>query len=430
VQKSVCLAQGVLQEVSLMAAVITGMGCVTPVGVGAVAFASALRKGLSGTGPLTRFDASPYACRVAAEVRDFRPGDHLGLREIRTLPRAVQFSLASSRMAMEDAQLNAWPDPARVGVLLGTSAGLVEYTTAQGAVFFERGVRRVQPTFLAYAHSGALASECAIQLGIHGPVLSTSSACTSGADALGLGAMMIASGMVDMLLVGASEAPLTPLLFASFDRFGIMSSRFNEQPERAARPFSADRDGFVLGEGSTVFLLEERTHALSRGARILAEVVGYGATCDASNHFKQDEQIRDAARAIEIALSAAGVTPAEVDYVHAHGSGTRHSDALETALLHRVLGEHARRVPVSSVKSTVGHCLGAASAIEVGACIAGIEGGFLPPTMNLEHPDPECDLDYVPNAARSAELRVALAVSFGYGSRNAALVLRDCIGTS
>lgn len=405
---------------------VTGIGCVTPVGTGVEAFADALRQGRSGTGPLSLLDPRPYSCRVAAEVEGFRPSDFLGVRESRTSPRVVQLAVAAARLACEHADLRGWRDPTRVAILLGTSVGCSSYVIEQAGIFLERGIRRVHPSAPAQAQAGVLASECAIQLGVHGPALTLSSACTSSADAIGWGCDLIAAGSVDVVLAGGSEAPFAPLTFAAFDRLGMMPTSFNEEPERACRPFSADREGMVMAEGSAVLVLESAAHARARGQRALAEVAGYGATCDAASHFFQDESGVDAGRALEIALERAGLGPADVDYVNAHGTATRQNDPFETRVLRRVLGAEAERIPVSSSKSMLGHLLGASAAIEAAATALALDGGFVPPTINLEEPDPECDLDYVPNRAREAPLRAALSTSFGFGSRNAALVLRRC----
>ncbi|MBM4268900.1 MAG: beta-ketoacyl-[acyl-carrier-protein] synthase family protein [Deltaproteobacteria bacterium] len=407
-----------------MAVVITGMGCVTPIGTGRPAFSAALRRGESGTRRLSRFDPGGYECQVAAEVVDFRAEDFMPLREVRSLPRVAQLAVAGARLAMEDARLRAWPDPTRVGVLLGTSGGSGSYQFEQGLIFVERGVRRMHPSFPAYAHNGVIASECAIQLDAHGPVFTVSSACTSSTDAIGLACALLEAGTVDFILAGGSDAPLAPLLFASFDRLGAMARRFNDRPEQASRPFAADRDGFVLGEGAGVFVLEKRERARERSAPILAEIAGYGATCDAAHHFTQEESGVDATRAVVEALRQGNLSPDDVDYVNAHGTATAQNDPFETAIFHRVFGERAPRLPVSSTKSMVGHLLGACGAVELAATIVGMHEGFLPPTLNLDEPDPACDLDYVAHRARPAQIDVALSTSFGFGSRNAALVVR------
>lgn len=404
-------------------AVVTGIGCVTPIGLGRAAFSDGLRRGTSGTGALAAIDPRPYRSRVSAEVRGFHADEFMPAREARSSPRVVQFAIACARMALEDAGLASFADPGRVAIVVGTSGGPAAYHFEQYATYVERGVRRMPPSFPAQAHSGVIASECAIQLGVHGPVFTVSSACTSSTDAIGLARTLVASGQADVVLAGGVEAPLFPLLFATFDRLEMMSSRFNDEPATASRPFSADRDGFVLGEGGAIFVVESARHAIERGVRSLAVVGGYGATCDAKSHFSQDESGDDAARAIRIALDGAGIGPGGLDYVNAHGSATPQNDFFETGVLRRVFGEEAARIPVSSTKSMVGHLLGACGAVELAATIAGMEGGFLPPTINLRERDPACDLDWVADGARPARIRAALSTSFGFGSRNAALVV-------
>jgi 3-oxoacyl-[acyl-carrier-protein] synthase II len=326
---------------------------------------------------------------------------------------------------MADAGYESWPDPSRVAVVIGSSAGTSVYNFEQFGIFIERGIRRMHPAFPAYAHSGVIASECAIQLDAHGPVLTISSACTSAADAIGLGRAMIVSGTADIALVGGAEAPIFPGLFAAFDKLDLMPTHFNDQPERASRPFDRDRDGFVLGEGAAILLLESETAARARSAGPRVEVAGYAATCDADNHFSQEASGGDAIRAVELALRDAGAGVADVDYVNAHGSATLQNDSFEARVLRRVLGERAGHVPVSSSKSMLGHLLGACGAVEAIAATLAIRDGFAPPTINLDAPDPECDLDHVSRAARPTRIRTALSTSFGFGSRNAALLFRE-----
>jgi len=392
------------------------------------AFTRSLRAGVSGIGPLTQCDPKPHQCRVAAEVGDFDPLRFLHVREARALPRVAQFAVAAARLALDDADLHAWPDPTRTGIVVGTSSGPIAYSFEQQSIYLERGARRMHPSSPAFAHNGVIASECAIQLGIHGTALTLSSACTSGTDAIGLGRTMVEAGLVDTLLVGGADAPITPSVFAAFDRLGMMPRCFNDRPEAASRPFDVDREGFVLGEGAAILVLESEEQARARGARLLAEVSGYGATCDAASHFHQEESGDHAVRAVALALGSAGVGSEALDYVSAHGTGTRENDPFESRVLRRVLGEGACRVPVSSSKSQFGHSLGAAGAMEAAAIVAGMWGGFAPPTLNLDHPDPECDLAHVAGHSRPCRISVALSTSFGFGSRNAALVLRRSEG--
>lgn len=403
---------------------VTGAGCVTPIGTGRSAFDLGVRSARSGIGELTRCDSSPYSCRVAAEVYGFDPLRFMDLREARTLPRVVQFAVAASRLAVVDAALDCAIAADRTGIVIGTSSGPIAYTFEQQSLFLERGARRMHPSSPAFGHNAAIASESAIQLGLHGPVLSVSSACTSGADAIGFGMSMLRDRTLDIVLVGGAEAPLTPSLFAAFDRLKMMPTSFNSNPKESLRPFDIEREGLVLGEGAAVLILEREEDARRRGARPLVEIAGYGATCDASSHFHQDSYSQQAIRAIDIALSAAGVAATQIDYVSAHGTGTRENDSFEAGVLRRVLGNRAQDVPVSSSKSQFGHSLGAAPVIEVMATMAGMRGGFAPATLNLKHPDPECDLAHVVDRTRECRIDVALSTNFGFGSRNAAIVLR------
>jgi 3-oxoacyl-[acyl-carrier-protein] synthase II len=404
--------------------VITGLGCVTPIGIGRDAFAAALRAGKSGTSNVSSFDPDQFRCRVAAEVMEFRPQDFMAVREVRSSPRVVQFAVAACRLAQEDAGIRNWSDPARVGVYIGSSVGPSTYNFEQFATFLERGARRVPPSFPAQAHYGAIPSECAIQLNVRGPVLAVSSACTSGADAIGLAGALIRSGIADVMLVGGAEAPICPMLFAAFDRLNLMASKFNGSPQAACRPFSRDRDGFVLGEGAAMFVVESLEHARGRGVRPIATLSGYAATCDAYSHFSHDSGGADAVRAILSALHAAGVGADEVDYINAHGSATIENDVFETRVLRAAFGDRAYRVPVSSSKSMFGHLLGASAAVELAATVVAMDEGFVPPTINLGSQDEQCDLDYVAGQSREGAMQVGLSISFGFGSRNAALVVR------
>lgn len=404
--------------------VVSGVGCVTPIGIGMESFAESLRLGLSGIGRLTRCDPAPYECRVAAEVSNFDARRFMDAREAKALPRVAQFAVAASRLALEAAGLAVLPDPSRSALVFGTSSGPIDYVFEQQALFLERGARRMHPSTPVFAHNGVVASETAIQLGVRGSVLTVASACTSGADAIGLGKMMMDAGAADLMLVGAADAPITPPLFAAFDRLGMMPRSYNERPESASRPFDANREGLVLGEGAAVFVLERESHVRARGGRAIAEIAGYGATCDAASHFRQEASGDQAVRAIELALCAAGVRPESVDYISAHGTGTRENDPFETGVLRRALGPEVGRVLVSASKSQFGHSLGAAGALEAAAVIAGMQGGFVPPTLNLENVDPQCALAHVVQEACVRDVDVALSTSFGFGSRNAALVLR------
>jgi 3-oxoacyl-[acyl-carrier-protein] synthase II len=407
-----------------MRIVVTGIGCVTPIGIGVANFARALREGRSGIGRLSICDPSPHECRVAGQVEDFQPAEFMDVREARSLPRVAQLAVAAARLAAEDAGLQAHESLSRAGVIVGTSSGPIAYSLEQFGIFFEKGIRRVHPSTPAYGHNGVVASECAIQLGCRGPVFALSSACTSSADAIGIAKTLIEAGVADVVLAGGADAPICPSVLAGFERLGMLPRSFNDEPTRAARPFDRHREGLVLGEGSVMLVLEREAHAHARNAAALVEVAGYGLTCDAGSHFKQQEGGEEAVRAIRLALGAAGVLPGNVDYINAHGTGTIENDPFESRVITRVLGRRAREVPVSSSKSQFGHLLGAAGAAEAAATIVGMRGGFVPPTLNLDDPDPECDLLHVPWVSKGHVVDVALSTSFGFGSRNAALVFR------
>ena len=365
---------------------------------------------------------------MAGEVRDFNPEDFLARREVQTFSRYLHFGVAAARLAWEDAGRLATHDPERVGVFMGSSLDAGGRNLSDGATFAEKGIDRVHPMG-PLQYGGSLPAETAIALGLRGATYSLSTACTASADATGLAAAQIAAGTLDAAIVGGAEAPIFPFLFAAFDRLHVVS-RINEPAECASRPFSRDRDGFVLSEGAAMIVLEAEHLAVRRGARVYAELAGFGATSDAHHHLQPAPDGQEAARAIMMALEAAGATTDDVDYINAHGTSTPKNDATETLVLKRVFGSRARRIPVSSTKSMLGHMIGASAAIELMIRALAIHHGVIPPTINLTVPDPECDLDYVTEGARQVPLRVVLSPSFGFGSRNAALVLRRWGGHS
>lgn len=372
---------------------------------------------------MSSFDASSCTSRVAGEVVDFRPEDFLARREVQAFGRFAHFGVAAARMAWDDAGQPAHAlDPDRVGVCIGSAVGAIGRAVDDGITFFEKGLGRVHPMF-PLQYPGTLPSQVAIALGLHGPALALGTACTAGADSVGVAVGQIASGMVDAVLAGGSDAPIFPLLFSSFDRLGALS-RLNDPPERASRPFSRERSGFVLSEGAGVVMLEAEDVARARGARVYAELAGFGASCDSYHQLAPAPEGEQGARAVRLALEQAGVRPHEVDYVNAHGTSTPKNDAVETVIFKRVFGEHAYRVPISSSKSMLGHLIGASGPVELIISALAIHHGIIPPTINRGEPDPECDLDYVMEGARPARLRTVLSTSFGFGSRNAALVLR------
>ena len=402
---------------------ITGMGCVSPYGTGLNLYWESLVAGTSAIRPLTAFDSRPYGSRIAGEVLDFRPQDFMARKDISSSARCTQLGISASRMALDDARLSlAGIDTSRTGVFLGTSVGTAQYLAENHAIFLEKGIRRVHPLFPAQSYPGVVATQLAIDLGIRGPAMCVSTACTSATDAVGVAWMYIRSGVIDRAIVGGSEAPLTPILFASFDRLGVLS-RENERPERASRPFAADRDGFVLSEGAGACVLESEETALERGATIIAEVTGYGATSDGFHPLSPLPTGEEGTRAIALALQQAGKSPADVDYVNAHAIGSKPNDPIEVGIMKQVFQERTPQVPVSSIKSMIGHTMGAAGALELIACAMAIRSSTIPPTINLGPDDCRGPLDLVPNQSRRTPVRVALSPTFGFGSRNAVLVV-------
>ena len=412
------------EQASRRRVVVTGMGCVTSFGAGVERFWDALVSGKSGIEVLTAFDPSPYGTKIAGQVRDFRPADHLSQREISGSARCVHFGLASARMALDDAHLSlTHTDTSRTGVFIGTSVGTAEYLAENHAVFLEKGIRRVHPLFPALSFPGVVATQLAITLGVRGPAMCISSACTSATDAIGMAWMHIRAGVIDRAIVGGSEAPLTPILFAAFDRLGVMS-RENENPAHASRPFAADRDGFVLSEGAGICVVESEESAAKRSAPVLAEIAGYAATSDGFHPFTPLPTGEEGARAVRMAMEQAGVEPHEVDWVNAHAIGSRPNDPIELDIMNNVFGEAVSRTPISAIKSMLGHTMGAAGALELIACTRAIQTSTIPPTTNLDPGDAVSGIDLVPNEARKAPVHVAVSPTFGFGSRNAVLVVR------
>ncbi|MGQ9532634.1 MAG: beta-ketoacyl-ACP synthase II [Desulfotomaculales bacterium] len=402
--------------------VVTGMGVVSPVGTGLETFWSSLVAGRSGIGPITRFDATEFATRIAGEVRDFDPTRYLDKKEARRMDRFTQFAVAAAGMALEDAGLAAASlDRDRVAVILGCGIGGIETLEDQARVLVQRGPGRISPFFVPMMIPNMAAGQIAITYGFRGPNVTTVTACASGANAIGDAFKMIQRGQVDAVITGGTEAPITPLSVAGFCSMKALSTR-NEEPERACRPFDAGRDGFVMSEGAAVLVLEGLSHARRRGARIYAEVLGYGSSCDAYHITAPDPEGAGAALAMAAALADAGLGPEDIDYINAHGTSTPLNDRLESLAIKQVFGPRAYEIPVSSTKSMIGHLLGAAGAIEAVATILTMVRGVIPPTINYEEPDPECDLDYVPNVARPARVNRALSNSLGFGGHNVTLI--------
>ncbi|MEI6633782.1 MAG: beta-ketoacyl-ACP synthase II [Chlamydiota bacterium] len=404
--------------------VITGMGALAPNGNNAQEMWDALCNGRSGIGPVTSFDASAFPTRFGGEVKGFDAGKYVSPKEARRMDRFVQFAVAAAKMAVEDSGLDLQAqDPQRIGVIVGSGIGGIKTIEDQHTLMVTKGPQRISPFFIPMLIVNMAPGMIAIQLKVKGPNCCIVSACASAAHSIGDAALMISAGNADLMIAGGSEAAVTPLAFAGFCALKALSTR-NDAPERASRPFERDRDGFVMAEGAGIVLLEELDHARKRGARIYAELVGYGSSADAYHMTAPAPGGEGAANCIRMAIRNAGVNPGDVDYVNAHGTSTEFNDKCETQAIKAIFGDHARKLPVSSNKSMFGHLLGAAGGVELISTVFTIIHGIIPPTINYENPDPECDLDYVPNTAREQKVKVAISNSFGFGGHNATLAVR------
>ncbi len=403
--------------------VITGIGAVTPIGITANGLWNGLKAYRSAVRPITRFDASIFRSRIAAEI-DFDPSDFLDERRVKRLDRFGQFTVTSARMAVDDAGLDlATEDRERIGSTMGTALGGVGYAEGQFATFMREGLRGVSVTLATNVFGGAASCNVAIELGVQGPNSTNAMSCASGTMAIGEGFRQIRDGYADVMISGGAEAPLEQLCFGAFAIIRAMSTR-NDDPTHASRPFDRDRDGFVMGEGAAVMVLEEYEHARARGAHIYAELCGFAFGNDAHHMTAPRPDGSQAARSIRGALADAHVSPHEVGYVNAHGSSTPLNDGTETRAIHTAFGDHAATLQVSSTKAYYGHALGASGAIETAICAMALERGWLPPTLNLENPADDCDLDYIPGEGREVSVEYAVNNSFGFGGINAALVLK------
>ena len=404
--------------------VLTGLGALTPVGVTTEEFWSALKQGKSGIGPITRFDATGFPTRIAGEVRNFDEGKYIDKKEVRRLDPYLKYAIATSAMAVEDAALDPGKvDSTRFGVLIGSGIGGITTLIEGEDIRRTKGVDRVSPFVVPMLIINMASGLVSMRFGARGPNSSVVTACATGNHAIGDAFKIIERGDADVMIAGGAEAMIVPLTIAGFCSMKAMSTR-NDEPEKASRPFDAGRDGFVCGEGAGVVVLEALEHAVRRDARIYAEIVGYGMTSDAHHMTAPDPDGDGATRAMQLALADGDVDPGAVGYINAHGTSTPYNDKFETIAIKRAFGDHARRLAVSSTKSMTGHLLGAAGGVEAVATTLAIYHGLLPPTINYETPDPDCDLDYVPNQARKVDVEYALSNAFGFGGTNATLAFR------
>jgi 3-oxoacyl-[acyl-carrier-protein] synthase II len=418
-----CYLKNIVEDVMRRRVVVTGLGCISPLGNDVQATWANLLAGVSGVDYITHYDTSSYETKFAAEVKGFDGASLFGSREARRMDRFAQFALAATQQAVDDATLGI-DDESRdqIGVIIGTGIGGLATLSDQLRVLAERGPSRISPFLVPMMLPDTGAGMVAIQLGVRGPNMAVITACATGTNAIGEGAEVIRRGHADVMLAGGSEAVIVPIAMAGLGVMGALSTR-NDDPPRASRPFDLERDGFVMGEGAAVLVLEALEYAQARGARILAEVSGYGSTNDAYHISAPAENGAGAARCMRMALRDAQLTIDQIDYINAHGTSTPLNDKSETAAIKTVFGEQAYQIPVSSIKSMIGHLLGASGAMEALACVKTIQEGVLPPTINYENPDPECDLDYVPNQARAARVSHVMSNSFGFGGHNATIVL-------
>lgn len=401
--------------------VVTGIGAVTPIGETVDATWDSMMHGRGGIGRITRFDPAPYESQMAGEVKDFDPTKYMDRKDARRTDRFAQFAVAAASQALTDGKVDATTEPERIGVSIATGVGGLETLVEQVLLMDKRGPGRLSPFLVPMLMANAGSAQVSMQFGLKGPNLTHVSACASSAHAIGECAAIIDRGQADIMVAGGAEAAVLPLAIGAFSTMHAMSRR-NDDPEHASRPFDKDRDGFTLSEGGAAVILEEREHALARGARIYGELVGYGATADAYHITSPSPEGEGNARSMRMALADAKIEPTAIDYINAHGTSTQPNDREETAAIKQVFGEHAYKLLISSTKSMTGHLLGAAGALEAIACLLALRDGCIPPTINYQTPDPALDLDYVPNTPRPKEIRTALSNSMGFGGHNATLI--------
>ena len=405
--------------------VVTGTGVMCPLGLNTSTTWEGLVAGKSGIDRITLFDPEPYDTKIAGEIKGFQPTDYISRKDVRHMDRFTQMAIAASWQAVEQSgiKINSINE-GNIGVIVGSGIGGLSTLFEQTRILLEKGPSRVSPFLVPMMITDMAAAQVSITLGVKGPNLCTTSACSSGSDAIGVAYELIRRGDTQAVLAGGSEAIINPLGITAFNALKAISTR-NDEPQLASRPFDTERDGFVIGEGAGILVLENLAHAQRRGAQIMAEIMAYGATADAYHITKPDGVGGGAARAIQTALNKAGLTTTDIDYINAHGTSTQLNDKMETMAIKSVFGDYAYHIPISSTKSMMGHLIGAAGAVEAIICTMVIQNGVIPPTINLTHPDPECDLDYVPNVARKARVTNALSTSFGFGGHNSALVFRQ-----
>lgn len=412
--------------------VITGMGCVTPIGIGRAAYWNGLRNGESGVRRIESFDPAESPVKIAAEVRGFDWEAQLNPKDRKHVPRTVPLALAAAREALDDANYSpldlSLEQRRATGVVLGTGGGGLAFTEQQYEYWYVGPVHKASVYTIPSSTHGGLSSELSMAFGLRGLSHIVSTGCTSSTDAIAYASQHIALGRQDVMLTGGVDAPIAPGILAAFNLMTVLTDAWNDEPQRASRPFSRDRSGIVLGEGAWIYVLEEFEHARERGAKIYAEVTGYGATCDAYHRVRLEESGDEPARAMRLALEDAGREPRDIDYINLHGTSTVLNDRIETSALKLAFNSYAAKIPMSATKSQIGHPQGASGAAGLGAALCAMHSNFIPPTVNLDEPDPACDLDYVPHEARAAEVRIALCNCIGFGSKNSALVIEKTPG--
>ena len=409
--------------------VITGMGVVAPNGIGVDNFWDSLVHGRSGIKTVTQFDVSTYQSKIAGEIEEFTPTNYVTPKNARRMDRFSQFGVACSKMALLDSNINLEKiEQNSIGISVGSSVGGLPHAEEQHSIFLEKGLKRVNPLFSTRLFVGSCMNNISLEFGITGPCYSISTGCATGTDNIGFAFNMIREGKADLMLAGAVEAPLSPLTFGSFCIVGILSTK-NDTPQKTPKPFDKYRDGIVLSEGGAVLVLEELHHALNRGAQIYAEVVGFGTTHDAYHITQPAPDGGQAEKAIRMALEDANIYPEQIDYVCAHGSGTIINDQVETMVVRRIFNSNMNSIVMSSIESMIGHPLGASGALKVAASSLAIKYGIVPPTINYEHPDPECDLNYVPNEAIKKDLNHVVCNSFSFGGKNSILILKKSLNS-